>query len=283
MTRLWQGIAVPCFGTEPEQLIELGVRAEAAGFDGFFVWDHLVYTNDGDGPDVLDPWTVLSVVAARTERIRLGPMVTPVSRRRPWTLARQCATLDRLSHGRLIFGAGLGSPARGDFARFGEVADDRGRAELLDEGLDVFAGLLSGEPFTHSGKHYRIEPTRFRPAPVQRPRMPIWIGGILPARRPIARAARWDGFVPIRYVDRTLTRPSPEDIASSREAVRARRADLDAAFDLVVWTRVVDGARHGARLLTEYRDAGATWWIETGWSSGDWQAGVSRRIAEGPR
>lgn len=118
MTGLHRAIACPCFAEDPEELIELGVSAEKTGFDGFFIWDHIVFANEGDGPPIIDPWLVLAVVAARTSVIKIGTMVTPVSRRRPWVLARQTASLDVLSRGRLILGVGLGSPPHGDFGIF---------------------------------------------------------------------------------------------------------------------------------------------------------------------
>src|SRR6266852_4082326 len=199
MAGLKHGIAVPCFGSDPAGLVELGVATERAGFDGYFLWDHIVFSNTGDGPPIVDPWLVLSVVAARTSRISIGTVVTPVPRRRPWQLARTTTTLDRLSGGRVVLGVGIGSPAYGDFGIFHEPSGDRERAELLDEGLDVLAGLWSGERFSYSGKHLTVDPVRFLPVPVQRPRIPVWVAGVLPATRPIARAARWDGMVPIRF------------------------------------------------------------------------------------
>jgi alkanesulfonate monooxygenase SsuD/methylene tetrahydromethanopterin reductase-like flavin-dependent oxidoreductase (luciferase family) len=184
---LKHGIAVPNFSTEPGDLIELGVATEQAGFDGYFLWDHIVFSDTGDGPPIVDPWLVLSVVAAKTSRIRIGTVVTPVPRRRPWQLARTTTTLDRLSNGRVVLGVGLGSPAYGDFGIFHEPSRDRERAELLDEGLDVLAGLWSGETFSYAGKHLTVDPVRFTPVPVQRPRIPVWVAGVLPAPRPIAR------------------------------------------------------------------------------------------------
>ncbi len=165
---LKHGIAVPNFGAEPCDLIELGVATEQAGFDGYFLWDHIVFSDAGDGPPIVDPWLVLSVVAANTSRIRIGTVVTPVPRRRPWQLARTTTTLDRLSNGRVVLGVGIGSPAYGDFGIFHEPSGDRERAELLDEGLDVLAGLWGGERFCYSGKHLTVDPVRFLPVPVQR-------------------------------------------------------------------------------------------------------------------
>src|SRR5690348_8119157 len=188
---LRHGVAAPNFRTDPNDLIELGVAAEEAGFDGYFLWDHIVFSNRGDGPPVQDPWSILSVVAARTSRIAIGTVVTPVPRRRPWQLARQTTTLDLLSNGRVVLGVGIGSPAYGDFGIFHEPSGDRERAALLDEGLDVLAGLWSGEAFSYTGKHLNVDQVRFTPVPVQRPRIPVWVAGTLPAPRPIARAGRW--------------------------------------------------------------------------------------------
>jgi len=278
--RLLRGIAVPNFGEEPAGLIGLGVAAEEAGFDGFFLWDHIVFSNRGDGPPIIDPWLVLAVVAARTSRIKLGTMITPVPRRRPWQLARQTASLDRLSGGRLILGVGIGSPAYGDFGIFHEPTGDRVRADMLDEGLDVLAGLWSGEPFSYAGQHFTVDPVRFTPAPVQRPRVPVWVGGVLPATRPIARAARWDGVVPIRFAERSLIRPSAADIADVRDRVTAARGSAD-GYDVVVWAEVAAEPGEVPALADTYQAAGATWWIETAKPEPEWWEGVTRRVAAG--
>jgi alkanesulfonate monooxygenase SsuD/methylene tetrahydromethanopterin reductase-like flavin-dependent oxidoreductase (luciferase family) len=278
--RLFRAVAVPNFGEEPTGLIELGVAAEAAGFDGFFLWDHIVFSNSGDGPPIIDPWLVLAVVAARTSRIRLGTMITPVPRRRPWQLARQIASLDRLSGGRVILGVGIGSPPYGDFGIFHEPTGDRVRAGLLDEGLDVLAGLWSGERFSYAGQHFTVDPVRFTPVPVQRPRVPIWVGGVLPGTRPIDRAARWDGAVPIRYADRSLIRPSATDIADVRQRVAATRGSA-AGYDLVVWAEVAPDPASVPGLAGAYQDAGATWWIETAKPGPGWWDGITRRVAAG--
>jgi alkanesulfonate monooxygenase SsuD/methylene tetrahydromethanopterin reductase-like flavin-dependent oxidoreductase (luciferase family) len=278
--RLLRGIAVPNFGEEPTGLIELGVAAEDAGFDGFFLWDHIVFSNRGDGPPIIDPWLVLAVVAARTSRIKLGTMITPVPRRRPWQLARQTASLDRLSGGRLILGVGIGSPAYGDFGIFHEPSGDRIRADLLDEGLAVLNGLWSGEQFSYAGRHFTVDPVRFTPAPVQRPRVPIWVGGVLPATRPIARAARWDGVVPIRFAERSLVRPSAADIAGVREQVTAARGSAE-GYDVVVWAEVAAHPGAVPAVAVPYQAAGATWWIETAKPEPEWWEGATRRVAAG--
>ncbi len=274
---LARGLAAPCFGLDPGPLIDLAVQAEDAGFDGFFLWDHMVFANDGDGPDIFDPWLLLAVIAARTQRIKIGTMITPVSRRRPWVLARQTATLDVLSGGRVIIGTGIGSPAHGDFAIFGDESDAKIRAELLDEGLAVLDGLWSGDRFSFSGSHFQIAPVRFTPTPVQRPRIPVWVGGTLPLRRPMRRAAAWDGAVPIRWLDRELVRPTVEDISWVCERVLEDRGHLD-DFDVAVWAEVADAPASLGDDLAAYQAAGATWWIETAHPQGDWLDGLRRRI-----
>ena len=198
MTVLRRALAVPPFAADPADIIGLGVAAERAGFEGFFLWDHLVFADTGAGPPILDPWQILAVVATRTSRMRLGTMITPVPRRRPWQLAKETVTLDRLSGGRVILGVGLGSPPYADFGIFHEPTADRERAARLDEGLEVLAGLWTGERFSYQGTHFTLDPVRFSPVPVQQPRIPVWVGGVLPAAGPVRRACRWDGMVPLR-------------------------------------------------------------------------------------
>ena len=287
---LKHGVAAPNFRADPRDLVELGVAAEEAGFDGYFLWDHIVFSNRGDGPPVQDPWSVLSLVAARTSRITIGTVVTPVPRRRPWQLARQTTTLDLLSNGRVVLGVGIGSPAYGDFGIFHEPSGDRERAELLDEGLDVLAGLWSGEPFSYSGKHLNVDNVRFTPAPVQRPRIPVWVAGVLPAPRPIARAARWDGFVPIRWSRSDgLVRPSPDDIAAVTSKIIDQREqgndgnDQGARYDMVVWAEVAPEPAALPDLARSYADSGATWWIETARPEPEWWEGIQARVKAGPQ
>src|SRR6266540_4246981 len=167
---------------------ELAAVAEDAGWDGFFVWESVWG---------VDAWMALAAAAVRTERIRLGTMLTPLPRKRPWELAGQTATLDNLSGGRTILSVGLGAPHEGWLA-FEPDPGRRTRAELLDEGLDVLTGLWAGQPFRYEGRHYRVTPTDFVPPPplVQRPRIPIWVVGGWPAPRSMARAARYDGWLP---------------------------------------------------------------------------------------
>jgi alkanesulfonate monooxygenase SsuD/methylene tetrahydromethanopterin reductase-like flavin-dependent oxidoreductase (luciferase family) len=277
-----RAIAAPCFADDPARLVRLAVEAEEAGFDGFFLWDHITWANDGLGPSIVDPWAVLSVIADRTERLVIGPMITPVTRRRPWVLARQTVTLDLLAQGRTVFGVGLGSPARGDFGLFGDQADERIRAAMLDEGLDLIARLWSGEVVEFHGEHYDVGPVRFLPAPAHGGKIPVWVGGVLPSRAGMRRAAQWDGAVPIRYRDHALDRPTAADIASVRDLVLERRGSVD-GFDLVVWAEVADDAAALVQELPAYEEAGTTWWIETARPpQPDWYDHLLRRIRCGP-
>src|SRR3954449_13047621 len=195
---------------DARRVARLAARAEERGWDGFFVWDHIRYSAPTRG--VADPWLVLAAIACATERLVIGPLVTPVSRRRPHKLARETVTLDRLSGGRLIFGAGLGSDNHGEFVDFGEVSEPRDRAKLLDEGLDKLASYWGGE---------------FDPRPIQEPRIPVWIASRWPKKRPLQRAARWDGMFPIEM-------PGPVALTElAGEAQRLRAPDAG-PFDVVV-------------------------------------------------
>jgi len=205
-----RAIDVAPFGelADPRVVARLAGRAEERGWDGFFVWDHIAYRAPVRA--VADPWVTLAAVACATSRVRIGPLVTPLSRRRVHKLARETATLDVLSGGRLIFGAGLGSTRNNELEPFGEVTDPRERARLLDEGLDALAGYWAGE---------------FEPVPVQRPRPAVWIAGEWPNRRPARRALRWDGYFPIGL-------PGPAELAELAAEVRQARPD-GGQFDLI--------------------------------------------------
>ena len=242
-------------------LARLARDAEMAGWDGFFIWDHILF--DGQQPTpVVDPWVALTAVAVSTERVQLGPLVTPLARRRPWKLARETASLDRLSGGRLVLGVGLGDRVQEDFATFGEMVDARGRAERLDEGLDILVGLWSGKPFAYCGEHYRLATPAFLPTPVQAPRIPIWVGGEWPNKRPFRRAARWDGVFPSKEgvaLDEMMT---PDDLKEIVAYVKANRSRSE-PFDVVIggYTPGHDPVR-GSQIVSAYREVGITWWLE---------------------
>jgi probable F420-dependent oxidoreductase len=239
------GICLANIGTysDPRVGVDLAQAAEASGWDGVFIWDHLAFVW---GPPAADPWISLAAIAASTSRVRVGTAVTPVARRRPQVLANQVATLDVLSAGRVIFGAGLGG-SESEFGRFGEPTDAKVRAEMLDEGLDLLQRLWAGEEVTHRGEHYTVDGVTLSPTPVQN-RVPIWIGGNRPAS--LRRAARWDGWL-ADSADPTGMTLSPDDIARSIE--RIGRGD---GFDVAVLGQSDRGDP------AAYERAGATWWLE---------------------
>ena len=269
------GISVPNFGN-PADLVELGRATEGAGWDGFFLWDHMLVDTDHPFP-ITDPWVVLGAVAQTTERVRLGTLVTPVARRRPWKLARETVTLDHLSGGRTVLGVGLGVPPENEFGVFGEPADDRVRAERLDEGLEVLRGLWSGEPFSFSGRHLRVDGARFLPRPIQTPRIPVWVAVTWPHRRPLRRAARWDGVAPIRVGERGLEPVTPDDVREMLAIVRELR-DTDEPFDVLMWVISATTAS-----TSEYEAAGVTWIIESASGEAGWLDDVRGVIDDGPR
>lgn len=276
------GLSVPNFGDygDPRVLVELAMDAEDAGWDGFFLWDHLRLFADWT-PPVVDPWVSLSAIAHATDRIKLGPMVTPLSRRRPHKVARETVTLDHLSGGRLILGVGLGTPLEVEFSNFGDEDDARTRAEMLDEALEVITGLWSGKPFAHHGKHYRVEEATFLPPPCQRPRIPIWVAGFWPNRRPMRRAARWDGAYPLTIGtdDFDVVETTPEAIAEIVAYIHHHRT-ADGPFDVVLsGPGPTDPVEH-ADLMARYEAAGLTWWLESvglpDRSADEWRAIVRR-------
>jgi probable F420-dependent oxidoreductase len=232
------GISLANIGTyaQPQAAVRIAKTAEDTGWDGVFLWDHLGFVWDGPAAD---PWIVLGAIASETERIKIGTLVTPVARRRPQVLAQQVATLDVLSGGRVIFGAGLGgSPS--EFGKFGEPTDAKTRAAMLDEGLDLLRRLWSGEEVSHRGKYYVVDGVTLAPTPVQE-HLPIWIGGNSPAAQ--RRAARWDGWVP--------GSDYPPDAAVSP-------ADVAEGLSL----GMSDVAVIGEGDSSAYEQAGATWWLE---------------------
>ena len=191
------GLFLPPFGelAEPTRLVEVAVAAEAAGWDGLFLWDHVVYREPG--MPIADPWTVLAAVAQATDRLRLGTMVTPLPRRRPQVLARQVTTLDRLSAGRVTLGVGIGGDAYGEFSDFGDEPEARVRGAMLDEEVELLRALWSGEEVTHHGAYHTVDGQAFRPTPVQPGGPPVWAAARFGNSRPLERAARLDGVFPI--------------------------------------------------------------------------------------
>lgn len=247
-------------------VVRMAEEVEAHGWDGFFTWDGISL---GD-MDTWDPWTLLGAVAVRTRRIRLGAMIFPLARRRPWKVAREALTVDHLSGGRLVLPVGLGVDDDGGFSRVdGEARTPRERAQRLDEALAILDRAWTGEPFSHVGTHYRVDGLVIAPRPVQRPRIPVWPVVGLGMPRSMARAARWDGAV---LQGTRGAEPTAADVASAtawfrerREEARARGEAVGDAFD-VVQQGVLPDDRGAARdHVAALEEAGATWWVESRW------------------
>ena len=247
-----RGIFVAPFDelSDPRLVAELARETEKAGWDGFFVWDHIRYSAPVEA--VSDPWIVLAAIASATDRVRLGPLVTPLARRRIQKLARETVTLDHLSGGRLTLGVGLGSDRNGELEPFGEVVDPRERARLLDQGLERLSGFWGGE---------------FEPLPLQRPRIPVWVAARWPNRRPLRRAALWDGLFPIEL-------PGPDALAALVDEVNGLRSAGGGPFDFVI--EIPPGGD-----AAPWEAAGATW-VLTGFESQPRVAEVREAIEAGP-
>ena len=299
------GLDMPNMGAcgSARALAELAYEAEQAGWDGIFVWD-TVYAKmkDPRNDPTCDPWIALAAIAARTHKIRMGTMVTPITRRRPWKLARETVTLDHFSGGRLILPVGLGSLEDGAFSKVGEIQDRKIRARRLDEGLEILNGLWSGEPFQFSGEHFHVDEMAFLPKPYQSPRIPVWVVGAWPRKTSMRRAVRWDGILPVKYnaqgqsmADEGINMAggmSPADIREMRAYIEELRAQsgknlADHPYDIVIGglTPSEDLAQ-AADIIRPYAEAGATWWLESIWRTfyarpGDIEI-LRKRIRQGP-
>jgi alkanesulfonate monooxygenase SsuD/methylene tetrahydromethanopterin reductase-like flavin-dependent oxidoreductase (luciferase family) len=249
------GVYLPPFGPfgDPAALVDLALRAEASGWDGVFLWDHLVH----DDLPIVDPWITLGAIAHATSRVLLGPMVTPLSRRRPWVVARHASTLSRLSEGRLILGTGLGSDESGDFSRFGEPADLRVRAARYDEGLDVVRGVWSGRPYRHDGGQFQVSLDAGVPDPYP---IPVWVASSTGHPRVIRRAATCDGIFP-NPEDHT---PTPNDIAGTLAELHRAGLSADRPFDVVVAGNASPAWDEPVKIdVAALARAGMTWWMES--------------------
>jgi hypothetical protein len=264
---------------------ELAREAESAGWDGVFIPDCISIETVDHPPEAgYDPWIVLAAMALRTERVRLGTMLTPLARRRPWKLARETVTLDHLANGRMILPIGLGAaPDDAGFYKVGEAMDTKVRSEMLDEGLAVLAGLWKGEPLTFHGKHYMVEGMTLLPPPIQTPRIPIWVVGAWPRHKSMERVLRWDGLLPAKIdADGSFAEVTPADLRAMKAYIDERRTETT-PFDIVMEGSTPDGDRaKSLAIVRPYADAGATWWMEAMWFAPNGPDEVRARIRQGP-
>jgi alkanesulfonate monooxygenase SsuD/methylene tetrahydromethanopterin reductase-like flavin-dependent oxidoreductase (luciferase family) len=261
-----------------DDVLDLTREAEAAGWDGVFTWDGITV----GAMDTFDPWALLGAMATVTERVRLGAMIFPLARRRPWKVAREALTVDHLSKGRLVLPVGLGATDDGGFSRVNtDTTDRKTRAQKLDETLEILDLAWSGEPVSFEGTHYQMRDMVFRPRPVQQPRIPIWVVASWPHERSLRRAIQWDGMLPSVAADPFGGVPA-DTLREIRTWVEAHR-NAEGPFDIVL-EGVTDGADEAATRarLAPLAEAGATWWIESRWDEGETVETLRERIRQGP-
>lgn len=271
--------------SDPRVLVGLAQEAEASGWDAFLVWDSVhVPEIDPDKARTGDPWIALAAIATATDRILIGPIVTPLSRRRPWKVARETVTLDHLSNGRLVLPVGLGSLNDGGYSRVGEQLDRKTRARMLDESLAILDGLWSGKPFSFDGVHYQIEEMTFLPAPVQSPRIPVWVIAAWPSRTSMRRALRREGAMPIMRAENGefLKNPSTADITEILAYTAAHRENATPLDIIIEASTPADDPEQAAAMVQPYADSGVTWWIESAWDAPGGLEGMRKRISQGP-
>jgi len=277
------GLNITNFGTysDIEILIDLCRDAETVGWDGIFLWDHMIFstrlkTNNQNEIAFVDPWIALTAISMVTTRLKIGTYITPLPRRRPWKLAREIVSLDRLSKGRLILGIGLGSPDF-EFEGFGEDENISVRARKCDEGLEILKGLCSGKPFKFSGIFYNIKEVIFKPEPFNGI-IPIWIGGRWPNKKPFERASKYDGVCPISATNNKL---NPLDIEEIKNYIKNRRKNIK-NFDIVLAGETPQDKYEAKQVISPYIKSGMTWWLET---INDWRGSLEEMktlILRGP-
>jgi alkanesulfonate monooxygenase SsuD/methylene tetrahydromethanopterin reductase-like flavin-dependent oxidoreductase (luciferase family) len=243
---------------DPRAIVRLAVAAEASGWDGISVWDSLGVSM---GTAAVDPFVALAAVGTATRRSRLIASVIALPRRRPQLVAQAIGTLDRLSDGRCVLGVGAGGDP-GDFEPFGEPFGAAARIERFDEALGLVDRWLRGESVEHDGAAFVARAASVGPSPVQRPRPPVWIGGMRPAA--LRKAARWDGWIAVGMSDDGSSMAlTPESFAGMVERVLAERRRVAAGggpFDIAILGRSEPDDR-GA--VGRFAAAGATWWFES--------------------
>jgi len=263
-------------------LAELAREAEESGWNGVFIWDCL----DCEPGPTYDTWIALAAIALNTERVHIGTLLTAITRRRPWKLARETVTLDHLSKGRLILTVGLGSVDCGEFAKVNEITDRKARSQRLDEGLEILTGLWSGQPFSYDGEYYQVRDMTFLPPPAQVPRIPIWVVGAWPRMKSMRRVLRYDGVLPSKMnADNTFAKLTPEDIRAIKAYIAEHRT-ANTPYDIVMDGKTPgDNPAQASAIVRPFAEEGLTWWIEdepcSTWRRGGVD-GLRSRIRQGP-
>lgn len=264
------------YGT-PSDLLNMATAAEESGWDGVFTWDAISINNMA----VYDPWVMMGAIAGVTERVTIGAMVLPLSRRRPWKVAKEATSVDHLSNGRLVLPVGLGTPEDRGFCGVNtDSADRRDRAERLDECLEILELAQIGDSFSYTGKHFQVEDMHLLPKPVQQ-RIPVWAVGAWPKAKSLARPARWDGIIPVDMSEGvSMFDPIRPEIVQAVAEWMSEHRTRDGAFDIVVEGKTRDA--HDTAYVREVSDAGATWFIESRWDDTETASTLMERIKLGP-
>ncbi|MEO6888357.1 MAG: LLM class flavin-dependent oxidoreductase [Ktedonobacteraceae bacterium] len=283
------GVTLPNMGIETHALVELAQEAEASSWDGVFVWDCVYINHSETDPSKLitcDPWLALAAIAMRTTRIRIGTMVTPLSRRRPWKVAREAVTLDHLSHGRFILPVGLGAVDDGGFSKVGEELDRKLRAQMLDESLAILAGLWSGTPFSYDGQHYHVQEMTFLPPPVQSPSIPVWVVGAWPKMKSMRRTLQWDGILPSKMNDDgSFADMTPADLQAMQAFITEQRTRTTPFAIVMEGETPGDDRKKATAIIHPLAEVGVTWWLEAVWGAPETLGsveGMRTRIKQGP-
>jgi alkanesulfonate monooxygenase SsuD/methylene tetrahydromethanopterin reductase-like flavin-dependent oxidoreductase (luciferase family) len=254
------GINIPNFGYfgEPQNITYLSELVEKSGWDGLFIWDHVqAFPEWHRGLPFIDPWIALSIISMKTEKIFLGPYITPLPRRRPWQVYRQATSIDHLSKGRLMLGFGIGTPEF-DFSSFGDTSDPKIKGEMLDEALEIINKFQTQEPFSYNGKYYNLNDVLLNPGPYKK-KIPIFIAGQWPNKKPMRRAAKFDGVVPI-----SSTWPeylSPDEINELHQYIVSHRT-RDDPIEIMVGGITPSDKSEGKSIIKKYEKVGMTWWSE---------------------
>lgn len=278
------GICLPNMGIDAHAAVSLAQDAEEAGWECVLIWDCIDMGREH--AITLDPWMILAAIAITTKRIRIGTIITPLSRRRPWKVARETVTLDHLSKGRLVLPVGLGEVSDGGFSNVGEQTDRKIRAQLLDESLAIITGLWSGKPFSYDGQHYHIQEMTFVPPPIQTPRIPVWVVGAWKRTKSLQRALHYDGILPAKMnADGSFIDMTPTDVHDLKTYIAEQRSQ-ETPFDIVFEGETPGDDHEQARAIVHpYAQAGVTWWLESVWKTPETLGGIEgmrKRIQQGP-